>query len=175
MKFDRSSARQVGMKLSHGDRSRNDDYFPQGEEYEDEIGMDKHQMGYNRGKQSTTQDDEEHDNFQPTMLMFHDKKNVIRDPLTRFITYVYSPIEPDRQTMLMSNTISDKDAIEKLQTLIEKATEFKRRVFRSKTDTKSDPPTEVKEKTVRKDETSNSKTTNESSFQSQEEILTSAR
>lgn len=54
----------------------------------------------------------------------------------RFITRVYfSSIEeltePDR-IMLMSEKVSNKDAVEKLQTLIEKVAEFKRRVFRFK-------------------------------------------
>lgn len=116
----------------------NDDYFPQGEEYEEEIGTDDYQLGKkikNPSKEPSIVDDE-YDNFEPTMLLFENSKYVNGGPLTRFITRVHFSsieelIESDR-IMLMSEKVSNKDAVEKLQTLIEKVAEFKRRVFRSK-------------------------------------------
>ncbi|EZA50833.1 hypothetical protein X777_10466 [Ooceraea biroi] len=155
---DHSDYSSEESKLSYGDRPRNDDYFPQGEEYEDEIGMDEHQLGYKKDSstQSTTHLNEEY-NFQPTMLMFENQKYASRSPLARFITHVHSPIGPGEETMLTSpKRVSEKDAVEKLQILIEKATEFKRRVFRSKTDTaKSDARIdETREKEITKDESS---------------------
>ena len=117
-----------------------DDYFPQGEEYEDEIGIDDYQLGKKIKKPSEESPiiDEEYDtyNFDPMMLLFENNKYVNRGLLMRFITRVYfSSIEeltePDR-IMLMSEKVSNKDAVEKLQTLIEKVAEFKRRVFRFK-------------------------------------------
>ncbi|KAG5307153.1 JANA protein, partial [Acromyrmex insinuator] len=114
-----------------------DDYFPQGEEYEDEIGIDEQQLDKKIKKPSKEPPivDDEYDNFEP-MLLFENNKYVNGGPLTRFITRVhFSSIEeltePDRIT-LMSEKVSNKDAIEKLETLIEKVAEFKRRVFRSK-------------------------------------------
>ncbi|XP_011708292.1 PREDICTED: uncharacterized protein LOC105463004 isoform X4 [Wasmannia auropunctata] len=124
-------------KLSHDDKLGNDDYFPQGEEYEEEIGTENYQLNKKApSKKPPRVDDnvdDNVDNFQPTMLMFENNKNVNGGPLTRFITRVhFSSIEElseaDRIT-LMSKKVSNKDAVEKLQTLIERVTEFKRRVF----------------------------------------------
>ncbi|XP_011063395.1 PREDICTED: uncharacterized protein LOC105151402 [Acromyrmex echinatior] len=102
-----------------------DDYFPQGEEYEDEIGIDEQQLDKKIKKPSKEPPivDDEYDNFEP-MLLFENNKYVNGGPLTRFITRVhFSSIEeltePDRIT-LMSEKVSNKDAIEKLETLIEK-------------------------------------------------------
>ncbi|KYQ57413.1 hypothetical protein ALC60_03374 [Trachymyrmex zeteki] len=66
----------------------NDDYFPQGEEYEEEIGTDDYQLGKkikNPSKEPSIVDDE-YDNFEPTMLLFENSKYVNGGPLTRFIT-----------------------------------------------------------------------------------------
>ncbi|XP_072743403.1 uncharacterized protein [Anoplolepis gracilipes] len=51
-------------KLLYSDRLGNDDYFPQGEEYEDEIGTDDHQLGEKKtlSKKSSHFNDE-YDNF----------------------------------------------------------------------------------------------------------------
>lgn len=121
-------------KLPH-DKQGNDDYFPQGEEYEEEIGIDDHQLGKKTPRQKKPPRSEDaYDNFEPTMLMFENNNYLNGGPLTRFITRVHFSsdeelTEADR-TMLMSMKVSNKDAVEKLQTLIEKVTEFKRRVFR---------------------------------------------
>lgn len=164
-------------KLLDGDRQRNDDYFPQGEEYEEEIGTDEHQLDHKNSKKqlATNFDDEYNSNnynkFQPMILMVEDKiRYISRDPLTRFITHIHSPFESGEETMLMSKTSSDKNTVEKLQTLIEKTSEFKRRVFRSKTGTaKSDARTDVtRKKEIIKDKSSSAETTNRSSFQSQQ-------
>ncbi|KYM76363.1 hypothetical protein ALC53_13390 [Atta colombica] len=67
----------------------NDDYFPQGEEYEDEIGTD-YQLNKKIKKPSEESPiiDEEYDtyNFDPMMLLFENNKYVNRGPLMRFIT-----------------------------------------------------------------------------------------
>ncbi|TGZ37533.1 Sex-regulated protein janus-A [Temnothorax longispinosus] len=110
-------------KLSH-DRQGNDDYFPQGEEYEEEIGTEDYQLGKKTPSKKPSRLEDEHEKFEPTMLMFENNKYINGGPLTRYITHVYfSSIEEltdaDR-TMLMSKKVSNKDAVEKLQTLIEK-------------------------------------------------------
>ncbi|KMQ95627.1 sex-regulated protein janus-a [Lasius niger] len=76
--------------LSYGDRPGNDDYFPQGEEYEDEIGTDDHQLGGRNTLSKESQSNNEYDNFDSTMLMFENNKSVNRGPLTRFVTYIHS-------------------------------------------------------------------------------------
>ncbi|KAL6264795.1 hypothetical protein P5V15_004892 [Pogonomyrmex californicus] len=100
-----------------------DDYFPQGEEYEEEIGREDYQLGKKIPSKKPS-DSDEYDNFKPVILMFENNKCVNESPLTKFITRVYFSnieglIEADR-TISMSQRISNKDAIEKLQTLIEK-------------------------------------------------------
>ncbi|KYM98264.1 hypothetical protein ALC62_11028 [Cyphomyrmex costatus] len=64
----------------------NDDYFPQGEEYEEEIGIDDYQIGKKKPSKEPPIIDDEYDNFEPTMLLFENNKYVNGDPLTRFIT-----------------------------------------------------------------------------------------
>lgn len=119
------------------DRQANDDYFPQGEEYEEEIGVNDSQLSKKTpSKISPKNIEDEYDNFKPTMLTLENNKCI--NPLKRFITRVHFPsgeelIEANR-TMLMSKKVSNKDAVEKLQILIEKVTEFKRRVFQPKRD-----------------------------------------
>lgn len=128
-------------KLSYSDRQGNDDYFPQGEEYEEEIGTDDYQLDKTTSKTPSKKPshlNDEYDNFEPAMLVFESNKCINGDSLTRFITRVHFPnveeLMETNRTMLMSKKISNKDAVEKLQALIEKVTEFKRRVFHPKHD-----------------------------------------
>lgn len=117
------------------DKQVNDDYFPQGEEYEEEIGIDDHQIGNKTPRKKPPRSEDVYDNFEPTILMFENSNYFNGGPLTRFITRVhFSNDEEADRTMLMLKKVSDKDAVEKLQTLIEKVTEFKRRVFQTKDD-----------------------------------------
>lgn len=65
--------------LSYSDRPGNDDYFPQGEEYEDEIGTDDQQLGgRNTLSKKSSHSNNEYDNFDSTMLMFENNKSVNR-------------------------------------------------------------------------------------------------
>ncbi|XP_011874124.1 PREDICTED: uncharacterized protein LOC105565488 [Vollenhovia emeryi] len=110
-------------KLSQ-DRQGNDDYFPQGDEYEEEIGIDDHQLGKKTPSKKSPRLEDEHDNVEATMLTLKNDKCINGGPLTRFNSYVhFSSIEElivaDRK-MLLSKKVSNKDAAEKLQTLIEK-------------------------------------------------------
>lgn len=133
-------------KLLHDQVS--DDYFPQGEEYEDEIGTDEHQKCKRTLSKKPLRFENEYNNLEPTVLVFENNKCINRGPLTRFVTRVhFSSIDELADRMLMSKKVSNKDAIEKLRTLIEKVTEFKRRVFQSKHDApKTEATTERKKK-----------------------------
>ncbi|KAL6420193.1 hypothetical protein ACFW04_013816 [Cataglyphis niger] len=74
--------------LSYYDRPSNDDYFPQGEEYEDEIGTDDQQLKTEKktpNKKSSHSNDK-YNNFDSTMLKFENNENINRGPLTRFVT-----------------------------------------------------------------------------------------
>lgn len=172
------SDRKFEEPKSHGDRQSYDDYFPQGEEYEEEIGTDNYQLGKKpSSKKSPSHLEDEYDNFKPTMLMFENNKSVNGDPLTRFITRAHFSseelTESDR-TMLMSKKISNEDAVEKLQTLIERVTEFKRRVFRPKHDTpKTGATTNGRKERKNANENESNELTNQSSFISRR-ISTSA-
>lgn len=157
-------------KLPYSDRQGNDDYFPQGEEYEEEIGTDDYHLGKTTPNKKPSRLDDEFDNFESMMLMFENNKCINGDPLTRFITRVhFSSVEELTETdQIMSKKISNKDAVEKLQALIEKVTEFKRRVFHPKHDA---PKTEVttdgkKEKKIA-NENKNNEAINRSCFISQ--------
>jgi len=158
-------------KLSHDHKQGNDDYFPQGEEYEEEIGIDDYQLGKKTPSKKPPRVDDEHDNFKPTMLMFEDNKCIKRDPLTTFITHVhFSNIELTKadQIMLTSKKVSNKDAVEKLQTLIEKVTELKRRVFRLKHEApKTEVTTDGREEKKIANENKSNESTNRSCFISQ--------
>lgn len=162
-------------KLSY-DRQGGDDYFPQGEEYEEEIGTGDHQLGKKTPNKNTpnkstpiknpSRFEDEYDNFEPTMLMFENNKRINGGSLTRFITHVHfpsieEPTEVDR--MLMSKKVSNKDTVEKLQTLIEKVTEFKRRLFQPKYDTPKTAAT-TNEKKERKIANENNESTNRFCF-----------
>lgn len=167
-------------KLTYTDRVRNDDYFPQGEEYEDEIGIDEHQLGnikkiQQKQKPPADSTSEEHDLFQPTVL-FEGRKSSSRNPLRRFIQRVDSSIPVPRQAMLMTKRVSDKDAVEKLQALIEKATEFKRRVFRTKNNTaKSSTRTDEAKQEQIEDGSDNAETTKRPTSFRRQENLSSAQ
>lgn len=136
-------------KLSY-DKQSNDDYFPQGEEYEEEIGTDDHQLDKKTSRKKPLRSEDAYDNFGPTMLMFENNIYFNGGPLTKFITRVHFSsnaelTEADRM-MLMSKKVSHKDTVEKLQTLIEKVTEFKRRVFRPEHDAPKTEATDGKKK-----------------------------
>lgn len=140
-------------ELSYGDRACNDDYFPQGEEFEDEIGMDDHESTVRKipGKKPRPSDDQSYD-FAPTTtsLMLEDYAGrVSGDALTRFITHAYSPSVGSTETghaIPMSKGTFEKDAAEKLQILIDKVSEFKRRIFRPESNaTKSGARSDKKE------------------------------
>lgn len=163
------------------EKQGNDDYFPQGEEYEEEIGTDDYQLGKKTPRKKSPSVDNEYNNFEPTMLMFENEKCISGGPLTRFITRVhFSSIEDlaDR-LVLMSKKVSSKDAVEKLQTLIEKVTEFKRRVFQLKYEaSKTGTITEERKKDGKKEkkianENDSNESMNRSCFLSQR-ISTSA-
>ncbi|XP_014476604.1 PREDICTED: uncharacterized protein LOC106745481 [Dinoponera quadriceps] len=108
--------------LSCGDRSSNDNYFPQGEDFEDEIVRDDHRNTSERTREKEPrQFDDESDNFAPTLLMLrNDEGRVGGDALTRFITHTYSSSVTEAGHA-MSKGAFEKDAVEKLQILIEKA------------------------------------------------------
>lgn len=112
-------------------RSQNDDYFPQGDEYEDEIGTDDYgyfpdskksqkQRGRKSPKSSAT--DEDHDDFTPALLASSRRSSA---PMIRT-----RKVDSSTGTVLSKN-VSQKDTLESLQALVEKAAEFKRRIFRS--------------------------------------------
>lgn len=122
---DHSNESQLYDKILH------DDYFPQGEEYEEEIGTGDQQLGKKIKKPPRS--DNEYDSFKPAILMFENDK--CGGPLTRLITHMHFPntgLLETVPTILMSKRTSDQEAVEKLQILIDKVTEFKRRAFRQK-------------------------------------------
>lgn len=95
-------------KLLYSDRPGNDDYFPQGEEYEDEIGIDDQQIGKREtSDKKSSHSNDEYDNFNSTMLMFENNRSINRGPLTRFITHVHflstKSIETEK-SMLITKT-----------------------------------------------------------------------
>jgi len=153
----------------------NDDYFPQGEEYENEFrdGRKKKEQNDPNNEPMTCKGT---NNFRPALAMLEDNQfiSINGDPIMRFVTCVHMTNqmrldEKESGTILMSKRVSDKDAIEKLQTLIEKVTEFKRRVFRSEINTaKSNVQTNQAKNNVSKNNSKSSNTTNRSSFQGQE-------
>lgn len=123
--FHRCSGEREESRQSYGDRLRNDDYFPQGEEYEDEIGMEDY-----RSDGEPSRFDDGYDSFESSRGV---------GPSSRFIAHrVYPPsvesIRAERRASKTNMPISKGDAVEKLQTLIEKVTEFKRRVSRTESD-----------------------------------------
>jgi len=67
----------------------------------------------------------------------------------------------------MSKRTSDQEAVEKLQTLIDKVTEFKRRAFRRKSDTKSEGQSDEKKERKISDESDSAKTANRSDLANQ--------
>lgn len=159
------------------DRQGGDDYFPQGEEYEEEIGTGDHQLGKKTPNKNTPDKstpnknpphfEDDYDNFEPTMLMLENNKRNNGGPLTRFITHVhFLSIEgPEVDRMLMSKKVPNKDAVEKLQTLIEKVTEFKRRFLQSKHDApKTAATTDGKKERKIANENENKESTNRFCF-----------
>ncbi|XP_067211168.1 uncharacterized protein [Linepithema humile] len=131
--FRRCDDRQFDESKPLYDKQLHDDYFPQGDEYEEEIGTGDHQLG--KKSKKPPRSDDEYDNFKPIILMFENDKCVSGGPLTKLITHVHFPntgLIETVQTILMSKRISDQEAVEKLQILIDKVTEFKRRAFRDK-------------------------------------------
>ncbi|XP_032674991.1 uncharacterized protein LOC116845889 isoform X7 [Odontomachus brunneus] len=146
----RCDRRQPGeSELSYGDRPSNDDYFPQGEEFEDEIGMDNHQSTIRKipEEKPRRSDDQSYDLASiATLPMF---RRVSEDALTRFITHVYSPSVRSTEAghaIPMSKGAFEKNAAERLQILIDKVSEFKRRIFRPKSNaTKSAARSDKKE------------------------------
>lgn len=115
------------------DRQCNDDYFPLGEEFEDEIVKDDQQADKKIIKKKYS--DDKHDNFAPVMLTFEDSRYISGGPLTGLITRMHLPSAESTKTFgTMLKRASEKDTVDKLQTLIEKVTEFKRRVFRPASD-----------------------------------------
>jgi len=162
----------------------NDDYFPQGDEYENDFSRKGRRKREKKNSNDDTMNNDDYekderddrddrDHFQPTFLMLEDNGCISGDPLMRFIAHVdmTNQMRTDEGTMLMTKRISDKDAIEKLQTLIEKVTEFKRRVFRSEINTAKSNDGTDHAKSIGKDKSSGP--TNRSTFQGLQEVLTS--
>lgn len=73
---DRNMTKRETVLFEEGDRIRNDDYFPQGEDYEDEIGFDNRQplKDYPNKRRSK---EEELD-----MLPINPKNDTLKKPLT---------------------------------------------------------------------------------------------
>lgn len=139
-------------ELSYGDRPSNDDYFPQGEDFEDEVDMDDRQTTLGRiPKKEPRRFD---DNFALLKLEDHGER-VGRNALTRFITHAYSPSVTSTMAghaVSMSKGAFEKEAAEKLQILIEKVSEFKHRIFRSGSDATN---TEVRSDKKKEEKASN--------------------
>lgn len=119
-------------KLPYDDRPSNDDYFPQGEEFE--VGDHPAASKRTSEKEPRRIDDDVSDNFAPTKLEGCGGC-VGGNALTRLVMHAYlSPRATWTMTghaTRMSKGTFEKEATEKLQTLIEKVSEFKRRIFRS--------------------------------------------
>ncbi|KAK2588092.1 hypothetical protein KPH14_004153 [Odynerus spinipes] len=104
---------------SSGDRPFNDDYFPEGHDYEDDFNVDKTQR---RSSKSPREDDA--DRFVPELLL-----SDLRTMEAGFARSLNFGILTDQENAFMSKNISDK-TFEKLQTLVGKASKLKRKVFR---------------------------------------------
>lgn len=100
-----------------GDRSINDDYFPEGTDYEEEY----HPMRKGSSKSSSRED--ELDKFVPTFLTSNNATT------EGDIGRVVHNVVITNQDTFMSKNISDK-TFEKLQTLVGKASELKKKMFR---------------------------------------------
>lgn len=102
------------------DRTINDDYFPQGDEFEDEIGKDD--LPRNRNAKRDLDDDIE--NMTPVALLQSSHS-------TNFPTLHLNPLF-GKLTNLLNKEINDNETIDRLKTLVKKAVDFKRRVFQTK-------------------------------------------
>ena len=116
-----------------GDRNVTDDYFPQGEDYEDEIGSEN---PYTFERNPSRDDDDDSDNMVPTVLQYgdHNLKNFQQQ--IQFLKSCTNPLFQSFTKDLFSKDVSDKDTFEKLKTLVEKAIDFKRRVFQARSNEK---------------------------------------
>lgn len=106
-------------------RNQNDDYYPQGDEYEEEIGVNDYGQSMPepkkspKSRQKAPKVDEDYDNFSidvlSTMGIFSKAMN----------------FNVKQTSTILSKNPADKDTLERLQTLIDKAAEFKKRIFGS--------------------------------------------
>lgn len=103
------------------DRTVNDDYFPQGDEYEHEIGKDDN----HRHRNSKRDHD---DDIEPTtqISLQHQSNNQMQIIKNEQIFY--------KVTNLFAKEINENDTFDRLKTLVKKAVDFKRRVFQTKTE-----------------------------------------
>ncbi|KAL2726150.1 Sex-regulated protein janus-A [Vespula maculifrons] len=129
-----SSAKKEEDESNHstGDRSINDDYFPEGTDYEDEY------QSMRKGFSKAPPREEDVEKFVPTFLMSNNNATTEID-----IGRVVNNIVVTNQDAFMAKNISDK-TFEKLQTLVGKASELKKKMFRVK-DKESVIETEVKD------------------------------
>lgn len=167
--FHRCDDRQFDESEPLYDKLLHDDYFPQGEEYEEEIGTGDHQLG--RKNKKPPRSDDEYDNFKPTILMFENDKYISGGPLTKLITHVHFPNTGLIEIVqTMSKKVPNQEAVEKLQILIDKVTEFKRRVFRDKSNAaKSRGQNDEKKEKKISGESESAETTNRSGSTSQKQ------
>ena len=121
-----------------GDRKFNDDYFPQGDEFEDEIG--KEDSTSIQETLTRHYDEDDSDNVVATVLQFGDhqsqnlstiqKQNPILEALYPNPLFIY----------LLKGVLSkevDKETFEKLKTLVDKVMDFKKRVFQTRAEEKN--------------------------------------